>query len=428
MLSAELKQKIKEKPLNTSLLQNKERHIISYDKSILSLHSDKIDIPTIFNGRKVWKDYLNKPSNQGSCGSCWAFASTSTLSDRFNIQSNGLYHIQLSPTKMIVCDFENNDYEYEELSTNACYGNSLFSACQYLYRYGAVTNKCFPYNKNLEEDIGSFESISKFDENITAAQLPLCKIISGPNFDMCSGSFIDTQTGEEMGTPIRFYRCLGFYNISGGAALSLQSSIKQELYHWGPVLSAIRIYPDFYTFNFNKESIYRWDRKGSQISGHAIEIVGYNDISKYWLCKNSWGSNWGDGGYFKIGYSECDIENNCIGLVPDFFYPPNYNLHQKNLDTFMMNISRGQDENVLNIDRSNGFSRRVLLTKPWLKKEPPVPLEKLPDFRTFIAGDIGNKLYSGTPLLSNKIKLIFFGNVLIYLFLFLLIVIKIKSK
>ena len=39
------------------------------------------------------------------------------------------------------------------------------------------------------------------------------------------------------------------------------------------------------------------------LGGHAICIVGYDDSNpknKFWICRNSWGTNWGNRGYFRI--------------------------------------------------------------------------------------------------------------------------------
>jgi len=38
------------------------------------------------------------------------------------------------------------------------------------------------------------------------------------------------------------------------------------------------------------------------VGGHAIEICGFNDTEKLTKCKNSWGSTYGNGGYFYIPY------------------------------------------------------------------------------------------------------------------------------
>ena len=38
------------------------------------------------------------------------------------------------------------------------------------------------------------------------------------------------------------------------------------------------------------------------MGNHAIAIVGYNDPEKYWICKNSWGTEWGESGWFRIDY------------------------------------------------------------------------------------------------------------------------------
>lgn len=39
---------------------------------------------------------------------------------------------------------------------------------------------------------------------------------------------------------------------------------------------------------------------------HAVVVVGYGSESgrEYFLVRNSWGANWGEAGYFKVGVSE----------------------------------------------------------------------------------------------------------------------------
>ena len=36
--------------------------------------------------------------------------------------------------------------------------------------------------------------------------------------------------------------------------------------------------------------------------GHAILLVGYNDATREWLVRNSWGADWGDQGHFYLPY------------------------------------------------------------------------------------------------------------------------------
>ena len=66
-------------------------------------------------------------------------------------------------------------------------------------------------------------------------------------------------------------------------------------------------------------------RSGEVVGGHALEIVGWgvDNGKKYWWIKNSWGEQWGLGGYFRMirGTNNCHIEENVMAGVPDFFYP-----------------------------------------------------------------------------------------------------------
>ena len=45
---------------------------------------------------------------------------------------------------------------------------------------------------------------------------------------------------------------------------------------------------------------------------HEVDIVGYGTDSgiDYWIVRNSWNTNWGENGYFKIkrGVNQCQIE------------------------------------------------------------------------------------------------------------------------
>jgi len=82
------------------------------------------------------------------------------------------------------------------------------------------------------------------------------------------------------------------------------SAIKTALINYGPVVTYLLLYNDFFSY---LGGIYKhtW---GQSVGPHVIAIVGYNDDPGYWICKNSWGTDWGDSGWFRIKYGECLIE------------------------------------------------------------------------------------------------------------------------
>ena len=57
------------------------------------------------------------------------------------------------------------------------------------------------------------------------------------------------------------------------------------------------------------------DSSESQLGGHAVLAVGYDDSKQWFIVRNSWGENWGDKGYFYMPYAY--ILN--AGLASDFW-------------------------------------------------------------------------------------------------------------
>jgi C1A family cysteine protease len=43
--------------------------------------------------------------------------------------------------------------------------------------------------------------------------------------------------------------------------------------------------------------------KEQMLGGHAVLAVGYDDADQRFLCRNSWGESWGEGGYFTMPYA-----------------------------------------------------------------------------------------------------------------------------
>jgi len=450
-LSADLRAKIEARPTLTMLRDTSEKTRVQFDKLVKSKETRPIELPDTFDGRKVWDGFLSPIRNQGSCGSCWAFACTSTLADRFNIQSEGAYHLELSPTKLVLCDFQGKEFDVkhpeldpssinkvssESLRSGACHGNTLFDAWRYLYLFGSVTEECLPYDKTLGKDF-QFGSLSTFEKD---DKLPLCNELLGPIGDLCVDYTLDLYTGDEIATPSRFYRCLHIYSVETN-----ERDIRQEIFSWGPVTTGMEVYPDFYEFDPKKE-IYEHPRlvRGSTrgesdtpIGGHAISIVGWGerDGKKYWIIRNSWGKDWGLGGYFYMarGTNNCKIEENIVTGVPDFFYPDSYVFQSP--DGFVWNETsdfvkeRQQLATDLTItgggiDSTTGYTRRIPASMPWIDTRRSVPLEALPDWTTFVAG----RVVSRDDRKKKNFFLFLFLFLLSFLFLFLFLFLTKKRK
>lgn len=101
---------------------------------------------------------------------------------------------------------------------------------------------------------------------------------------------------------------------SGFTRKTSVSAMKTYLSTVGPMVACFTVYEDFYYFYTGGIYRYRAKTAGDMVGGHCIAIVGYDDAKKCWIAKNSWGTDWGESGYFRIGYGSAGIDAEMWGI------------------------------------------------------------------------------------------------------------------
>ena len=87
---------------------------------------------------------------------------------------------------------------------------------------------------------------------------------------------------------------------------------KNWLSNVGPCCAVIRVFDDFFAYG---GGVYRHvvDNNPNTPDDverglHCVEVIGYSEAEQCWICKNSWGTGWGEQGFIKIGYGEIGID------------------------------------------------------------------------------------------------------------------------
>ena len=90
----------------------------------------------------------------------------------------------------------------------------------------------------------------------------------------------------------------------------------QEIYQRGPISCSVG---SSQTLQDYTGGIYE-DKTGINTTNHVVSVVGWGveDGVKYWKVRNSWGSYWGEEGYYRQvrGTNNIAIESNCTFGVP----------------------------------------------------------------------------------------------------------------
>ena len=237
------------------------------DSERMDVPTSKVALPEHFDWRDVdgdnWTTFVR---DQESCGSCWDFSAVGVFEGLLDIASGNPADDSdedLSEQYVLSC------CEY----CGSCGGGWTGGAFEFLRETGTVTELCLPYEANDSIPCGS--ACGESPRQIGA------------------WTYIDTNV----------------------------ESIKRAIHQYGPVSAAFTTYDDFFHYT---SGVYEhvW---GYSTGGHAVSIVGWDDVAQAWICKNSWGTDWGetidgqpftagagDGGWFRIKWGNCGINESVI--------------------------------------------------------------------------------------------------------------------
>lgn len=159
--------------------------------------------------------------------------------------------------------------EHRELSTGFIYGMQgvefsrmaegmyLRDACKIIQKYGDCLFGTFPYNIMMPE------CYNLLTERLSSDLLDEAKVGRIQSYARC-------QTDDD---------------------------IKHALIHYGPVAVSIKWYDEY---KLTDNGVVEFDTS-SDFGNHAVMIYGFNRDG--WLCQNSWGRIWGNGGRFVLPFS-----------------------------------------------------------------------------------------------------------------------------
>jgi len=220
-----------------------------------------LDLSSLTNIPDTWDwrtaDVVTPVKDQLLCLAGWAFAATGAIEGQYAIKHKVTYNF--SEQMLIDCDTQNG----------RCFGSNgtVTEAYSWLAQHGGLEKSTdYPY----------------FGVNLPC----------------------------QMNTSYEVAYLLGFASTSQN-----ETEIAQALYNAGPLSTAI----NSYWLQFYKGGILIPGKCSSEKLNHFVLLIGYGtDQDKkgqnidYWLGKNSWGSNWGENGYFRIqrGVGACGLNLN----------------------------------------------------------------------------------------------------------------------
>ena len=196
--------------------------------------------------------------NQGNCGSCWAFAAVAVVEAAYKIKNN--INLDLAEQELVDCS--------QQLGSDGCNGGFSQGALEYFKAFGVRPEGSYPYTaKN-----GSCK-----------ARLPIQqKIVS-------------------------------YTGVAPGNMLNYINNLKLR-----PMTTSFYVVNSFFDYKsgvFNAST--ECSDLGSKGTNHAVLAVGYNLSAKtpFIKLKNSWGTGWGESGFFRISMKKVISQDGPCNLI-----------------------------------------------------------------------------------------------------------------
>merc|ERR1712086_1149245 len=249
------------------------------------------DLPTNVDWRDMnGTNFLSWNKNQHIpvyCGSCWAQGTTSALADRFNIMlgDKNPTPVALDAQVIVNCG-----------AGGSCEGGNPGGVYSFAYRQGIPDSSCEQY-------------VAHDPSNFNCEAIDKCKDCTWPP---CPAN--ETCQDKCWAVEYKHYYAKNYYSLRGAAKM------KADLAKYGPIACGIEVTDAFEKYT---GGIYSEFKLFPQIN-HEISVVGYGVDAKsgeeYWIGRNSWGTYWGEGGFFRMatGRHGLGIENDCTAALPSF--------------------------------------------------------------------------------------------------------------
>jgi C1A family cysteine protease len=184
---------------------------------------------------------------------------------------------------------------YDQLQLGSCSANSSTSYDVFLYNNKIDLSRLFQYymvrkiEGTVNEDSGATnrDNVKSINKNGICEELLIPYDISKFTISPKEEAIINAKQ----------------YTISSYVALNNLSDIKQALALSKPVILGMDVFESFESNEIAKTGKMPMPLPIEQnLGGHSVLVVGYVDADSYLIIKNSWGSAWGDNGYFYMPY------------------------------------------------------------------------------------------------------------------------------
>jgi len=239
-------------------------------------------------------NYLSWNKNQHIpqyCGSCWAQGSTSAIADRFNILNGGLNSTPVGLNAQVIVNCQ---------AGGSCDGGNPGLVYRYAHTTGIPHSSCEQYTAyNLQ---GRYCEAIDLCRDCTWPPPP----VGDDGLDGCKA--VDFKS----------YYVSEYYKLSG------VDQMKAELAANGPISCGIHATDNFE--NNYDGGIYS-EHVLFPLINHEISVVGYSKDAEtgteYWIGRNSWGTYWGDYGFFymQMYTDNLGIETDCVAGTPTYDKP-----------------------------------------------------------------------------------------------------------